>query len=167
MSSDGALLACAAVYKIYTYDLIHLLAPRLPVPVPVVADNLACNVIAVPGSWRPGLGFRQFGRFEGLAKSDQQKCTKVYRKYADLGHDIQVGYEHFGSKWKTKVYRSVQKCTAIFRWGTGTLDIKKVYKVYKSVQIFMSIFRWGTSSLKMLYFLYTFLRQDLASRSWC
>ena len=64
---------------------------------------------------------------------------------------------------KPKVYRSVQKCTAIFRWGTGTLDIKKMYKVYKSVQICMYIFRCDTSSLKMLYFLYTFLRQDLAS----
>ena len=45
-----------------------------------------------------GLGFRQFGRFEGLTKMDQQKCTEVYRKYADLGHDIQVGYGHFGGK---------------------------------------------------------------------
>ena len=45
-----------------------------------------------------GLGFRHFGRFEGLAKSDQQKCTEMYRKHADFGYEIQVGYEHFGGK---------------------------------------------------------------------
>ena len=46
----------------------------------------------------PGLGFRHFGRFEGLAKSDQQECTEMYRIHADFGHEIQVGYEHFGGK---------------------------------------------------------------------
>ena len=109
---------------------------------------------------RQGADSCELVSFSGLLnRSDQsvQKCTENMLIWGIVSRRDTSSLE---TNEILKVYKSVQ----LFSGGVRSLWMqKKVYKVYKSVQIYMSVFRWGTSSLKITYFLHTFLRQDLAS----
>ena len=97
--------------------------------------------------YQAGLGFRQFGRFEGLAKSDQQKCTEMYRKHADFGYEIQVGYEHFGGKWKIE---NVQECTKMYNYfqvGYGDFEHKTKCTECTKMYRFLCLFPGGIQAL--------------------
>ena len=59
------------------------------------ALSWVCPVMGMP---TPGLGFMEFGRFEGLAKSAEKILIEWTGNGHDLGYDSQEGYGHFDAK---------------------------------------------------------------------
>ena len=109
---------------------------------------------------RQGADSCELVSFSGLLNRSDQSVQKCTENMLIWGIVSRRGTRSLETNEILKVYKSVQ----LFSGGVRSLWMqKKVYKVYKSVQIYMSVFRWGTSSLKITYFLHTFLRQDLAS----